>query len=387
MHDIVYLDNAATVWPKPRCTREAMDGFLDSVGANPGRAGHRLANEAARIVYDAREAAAELLGAADPLRIVFGHNVTWALNVALRGMLELGDHVFTSSVEHNSVMRPLRELERAGVHVSVVRCAPDGTLDPAHVKACLRTRTKMVVMTHASNVLGTILPVAEVGAIARDANVLFLVDSAQTAGAVPLDMDRMHIDLLAFTGHKSLCGPMGTGGFIIGPRVDPSRITPLITGGTGSASDREQQPQFLPDRFESGTPNAVGLAGLAAGIRWVRERGVESIRDHETTLAASLIDNLSGIAGVRVLGPRESARCSATVSCVIEGISPSEAALMLDEDHGVLCRAGLHCSPACHTTAGTFPDGAVRFSLGPMSTVHDVERAVDAVAAIRGGVA
>ncbi|MBD3241905.1 MAG: aminotransferase class V-fold PLP-dependent enzyme [Chitinivibrionales bacterium] len=326
-----------------------------------------------------------MLGGPDPLRVVFGPNVTWALNVALQGMLQPGDHVVTSSIEHNSVMRPLRALERSGVEVSVVRCAPDGSLDPGHIRASLSPRTKMVVLSHASNVLGTLLPIAEVGAITREVGITFLVDSAQTAGAVPLHTEQLGIDLLAFTGHKSLCGPMGTGGLIFGPRIDPRSISPLIYGGTGSASDRELQPDFLPDRFESGTPNVVGLAGLAAGVRWVLERGVESIRRDERALASSLIDGLSAIRGVTVLGPSDNACRTATVSFTMDRLSPSEAALALDEDHRVLCRAGLHCAPACHTTAGTFPQGAIRFSLGPMNTPRDVERAIEAVAAVRAG--
>ena len=305
---MIYFDNAATSWPKPPCVAEAMARFLAEVGANPGRAGHRLAVEAARLVYGAREAVAELFHAPDPLRVVFGANATDALNLALLGLLRPGDHVVTSSVEHNSVMRPLRALEAQGVAVTVVPCSAAGELGVAALEAALVPATRMIVLTHASNVCGTLLPVEEVGRLARRRGVLFLLDAAQTAGAVPIDVEAQAIDLLAFSGHKSLCGPMGTGGLVIGERVDVTALTPLKYGGTGSRSEREEQPEFLPDRCESGTPNAVGLAGLAAAVRWVQERGVERVRDHERGLTAELLAGLSAIPGALVYGPGDAGR-------------------------------------------------------------------------------
>ena len=263
---MIYFDNAATSWPKPPCVTEAMVHFLQEVGANPGRSGHRLSVEAGRIVYAAREAVAELFHAPDPLRVVFGHNVTEALNLALHGLLRPGDHVITSSVEHNSVMRPLRALEQEGVELTVVPCSPEGCLDPADVQAAVRRNTTMIALNHASNVVGTLLPVAQVGRIARECDTLLLVDAAQTAGAYPIDVQADGIDLLAFTGHKSLYGPMGTGGLIVGERVNVRHMAPLKRGGTGSRSEHEAQPDFLPDLCESGTPNAVGLAGLHASL-------------------------------------------------------------------------------------------------------------------------
>ena len=376
---MIYLDNAATSWPKPPQVVEAMVRFMNDVGANPGRSGHRLSVEAGRIVYEAREAVAELFNAPDPLRVVFGPNVTEALNLALRGILRPGDHVVTSSMEHNSVMRPLRALEREGVEVTVVRCSPEGFLDPADVEKALRPNTVMIALNHASNVVGTLLPVAEVGRIARRYGLLFLVDAAQTAGAYPIDMQADRIDLLGFTGHKSLYGPMGTGGLIIGERVDLARLTPLKRGGTGSRSEREEQPDFLPDMCESGTPNAVGLAGLAAGVRWVLERGVAAIRAHEVALAQRLIDGLRAIPGVTVYGGLDATRQMATVSFNIAGMEPSEVGLRLDEEYGIMCRVGLHCAPAAHRTLGTFPQGTVRFGLGCFNTAMEVEMAVGAV--------
>lgn len=379
---MIYFDNAATSWPKPPGVVEAMVHFMNDVGANPGRSGHRLAVEAGRTVYDAREAVTQLFNAPDPLQVVFGHNVTEALNLALRGLLRPGDHVVTSSVEHNSMMRPLRALERQGVELTVVECSPEGFLDPSDVEAAVHPNTTMIALNHASNVVGTLLPMAEVGRIARCRGVLFLVDAAQTGGAYPIDVQAEYIDLLGFTGHKSLYGPTGTGGLIIGERVDVEHMEPLKRGGTGSRSEHEQQPDFLPDAFESGTPNAVGLAGLAAGVRWVLDQGVETIRAHEVGLAQRLIDGLRDIPGVMVYGGLDARKQTATVSLNVEGLEPSEMGLLLDEEFGIMCRVGLHCAPAAHRTIGTFPDGTVRFGLGAFNTLDEVEAAVDAVAAL-----
>lgn len=379
---MIYLDNAATSWPKPPGVIEAMAAFMAEVGANPGRSGHRLAVEAGRLVYSTREAVADLFRAADPLRVVFGQNVTEALNLALRGVLRPGDHVVTSSMEHNSVMRPLRALQRQGVEVTVVGCSPEGVLLPADVEAALRPNTAMIALTHASNVIGTVLPIGEVGLLARRRGVPLLVDAAQTAGAYPLDMQALHIDLLAFTGHKALLGPMGTGGLIVAPEFDAKRITPLKRGGTGSRSDLEEQPDFLPDACESGTLNVPGLAGLRAGVRWVLARGVEEIRRHEVRLTQRLIDGLVSISGVTVYGTRDAERQAATVSFNVAGLEPSEVGLRLDDEHGVLCRVGLHCAPAAHRTMGTFPRGTVRFGLGAMNTSEDVDAALAAVEAL-----
>lgn len=376
---MIYFDNAATSWPKPPGVAEAMVHFLNQVGANPGRSAHRLALKSGRIVFNAREVVAELFNAPDPLRVVFGSNATEALNLALRGLLRPGDHVITSSMEHNSVMRPLRALERQGVEVTVVRCSSEGFLVPADVEAAVRPNTVMIALNHASNVVGTLLPVAEVGRIARRHGLLLLVDAAQTGGAYPIDVEADSIDLLGFTGHKSLYGPMGTGGLIIGKCVDVERIKPLKRGGTGSRSEREEQPDFLPDMCESGTPNAVGLAGLGAGVRWVLERGVDAIRAHEVELAQRLINGLGEIPGVTVYGGLDANLQTATVSFNIADMEPSEVGLRLDEEYGILCRVGLHCAPAAHKTIGTFPAGTVRFGLGAFNTLEEVDAAVAAV--------
>ncbi|MCR4407277.1 MAG: aminotransferase class V-fold PLP-dependent enzyme [Anaerolineae bacterium] len=379
---MIYFDNAATSWPKPPGVTEAMVHFLEKVGANPGRSGHRPSVEAGRIVYDAREAVAELFHAPDPLRIVFGANATEALNLALRGLLRPGDHVVTSSMEHNSVMRPLRALEEQGVSLTVVPCSPQGFLSPPDLEGALRPETKLIVLNHASNVVGSLLPVREAGQIARRHGCLLLVDAAQTAGDYPIDVQTEYIDLLAFTGHKALGGPMGTGGLVIGERVPVDELEPLKRGGTGSRSEHEEQPDFLPDKCEAGTPNAVGLAGLAAGARWVLETGVEHIRAHEVRLTQQLIDGLREIPGVTVYGGLDATRQTAVVSFNVAGLEPSEVGLRLDEEYDIMCRVGLHCAPAAHRTIGTFPTGTVRFGLSYFNTPEEVETALEAVRAI-----
>jgi cysteine desulfurase / selenocysteine lyase len=382
---LVYLDNAATSWPKPPCVAEAMRRFLDETGANPGRSGHRLSIAASRVVYSAREALAELFNAPDPLRVTFGLNITDALNQALHGLLRPGQHVITSGMEHNSVMRPLRALEARGVLVTVIPCATDGTLNPADVEAAIRPETRMLAINHASNVCGTIQPLRPLGEIARRHNLLLLVDTAQSAGAFPIDMQADLIDLLAFTGHKSLYGPTGTGGLILGARVDEGQLVPLRQGGTGSHSEHEQQPSFLPDLLESGTPNAVGLAGLEASVRWILQKGVAAIRDEEQALVGTLLAGLQETPRVKIHGRGTGEGQTATIALNIEGMAPSEAGLRLDEEFGILCRVGLHCAPAAHRTLGTFPDGTLRFGLGIFNTPQDVTRALTAVRTLAGG--
>ena len=379
----IYLDNAATSWPKPPGVAAAMTRFLHEIGANPGRSGHRRSVAAGRVVYEARELIAELFHAPDPLRVVLGANVTEALNLALRGYLRPGDHVVVSSMEHNAVMRPLRALE-AGVDggpiaLTVVPCSSEGFLDPADLEAALRPETVLIVLNHASNVCGSLLPVRQAGEMARRHGCLLLVDAAQTAGAYPLDLEADRIDLLAWTGHKALGGPMGTGGLVIGPRVDLDRFRPLKRGGTGSRSEQEEQPDFLPDRFESGTLNAVGLAGLVAALRWLRDRGVAAIRRRETALTQRLLDGLAALPGLTVYGGRDAARQTATIAFNIAGLLPSDVGLRLDEEFGVLCRVGLHCAPAAHRTLGTFPTGSVRFGLSHWNRAEEIERALEAV--------
>jgi cysteine desulfurase/selenocysteine lyase len=376
---MIYFDNAATSWPKPPQVKEAMVRFMDEIGANPGRSGHRLSIEAARVLYEAREALSICFHVKDSSRIVFTHNATESINLSFKGLLKTGDHVITSSMEHNSVMRPLRELEKKGVELSVIPCSPKGILDPQEVEKEIRSGTRMVVLTHASNVTGTLLPIREVGQITRKHNLFFLVDAAQTAGAYPIDVEREGIDLLAFTGHKSLFGPQGTGGLVIGVRINEKEMIPLKQGGTGSRSEFEEQPDFLPDRFESGTLNTVGIAGLLAGTRFVLEKGIEQIRKHEISLIQKLIDGLKEFPEIRLYGPENGLDRTATLSFNIAHLSPSEAAFRLEREFGILCRPGLQCAPAAHRTIGTFPEGTIRFSLSYLNSEEHVDQALQAV--------
>jgi cysteine desulfurase family protein len=379
---MIYLDNAATSWPKPQEVSDAVLHYMRDVGGSPGRSGHRLSIAAARIVYDTRELLASLFNVPDPLSITLCANATTAINQVLYGFLHPGDHVVTTSMEHNAVMRPLRHLQSLGVEVTVVACAPDGRLDARHMESAIRADTKLVVMNHASNVVGTILPVAEVGAITVHRGIPFLVDAAQTAGVCAIDCQAMNIDLLAFTGHKALFGPQGTGGLWVGSRIDTARLLPLTRGGTGSQSELEEQPGFLPDRYESGTSNTPGIAGLGASVRYVLEHGVPHIRRHEQELTAQLIQGLKAIPGVQVYGTGDARLQTATVSFNLSGMEPSDVALRLDDDFGVLCRPGLQCAPSAHRTLGTFPHGTVRFGLSYLNSVQDVCSAVEAVAQV-----
>lgn len=380
--NVIYFDNAATSWPKPPGVAAAMIHFINEVGANAGRSGHRRAVASSRVVYAAREAVAKLFNAPDSLRVVFGINVTEAINLALLGMLRPGDHVVTTSMEHNAVMRPLRALEAQGVDLTVVPCTTEGCLDPEDIRNAIRPETTLIVVNQASNVVGTVLPVPEVGRIARENDLLLLVDTAQTAGAYPIDMQEDEIDLLAFTGHKSLYGPMGTGGLILGERVDVAQIEPLKCGGTGSRSEKEEQPIFLPDKFESGTQNVVGLAGLEASVQWILDQGVDAIRSHEVLLLEQLISGLEAIDGVTLYGTHDPELQTATVSFTIDGMAPSEIGLRLDETYGILSRVGLHCAPAAHKTIGTFPVGTVRFGLSAFNTEEEIRAGLEAVRAL-----
>jgi cysteine desulfurase family protein len=282
-------------------------------------------------------------------------------------------------MEHNSVMRPLRALQREGVELSVVPCSLAGELDPDDVKKAIKPKTRMIALNHASNVVGTRLPLREVGAFARERGILLLADCAQTAGAYPLDMRADYIDLLAFTGHKGLYGPMGTGGLVLGERVDIAELNPLKRGGTGSLSEEEEQPDFAPDKYESGTANAIGLAGLSASLDWLAEKGVEAIQTHERVLANRLIKGLEEIEGARVYGTLDAARQSPVVSFTIDGLDNGRVGQLLDERYGILCRVGLHCAPAAHRTMGTFPDGTVRLGLGIFNTTDEVATTLGAV--------
>ncbi|HEY5999314.1 MAG TPA: aminotransferase class V-fold PLP-dependent enzyme [bacterium] len=370
----IYLDNGATSFPKPPSVAAAMSHFTLEVGGSPGRSGHHRSQEAARAVFACREALAALIGAPDSRRVAFTLNATQALNTAIYGILRPGDRVLTTSMEHNSTMRPLRDLEHRGViSLEVLPCDGAGRLDLAALERALRSRPRLLAAVHASNVSGAILPLREVGALARAAGTLLLVDAAQSAGAQPIDVIADGVDLLAFTGHKALFGPQGTGGLWAREGVEPE---PLFRGGTGSNSELEEQPVFWPDRLESGTPNGVGLAGLLAGVSFIAETGLELIRAREEALTRRLIAGLGALPGITVHGPGADERRAPTVSVTFEGLVPSEAGFLLEEGFGVLTRVGLHCAPAAHRTIGTYPQGTVRFAPGFFTTEADIDAAI-----------
>jgi len=377
--ELVYLDNSATSWPKPKEVLESIRKAIEQYGANPGRSGHKLAIEAARIIYETREALAELFGLEDPERVILTKNVTEALNLVLYGFLKPGDHVITSSMEHNSVMRPLRDLEKKGVEVTQIRASEKGEIDPQDVLKSIRKNTKLIVLVHLSNVTGTILPVEEVLKISKDHGIPLLLDAAQSAGTIPINLKELPVDLLAFTGHKGLFGPQGTGGLIINTEGLEERIEPLMRGGTGSKSEEEEQPEFLPDKYESGTPNTPGIAGLGEGVRFILKEGIERIREKKEKLTLKLIEGLKEIKGVKLYGPLDPKKQIGIVSFNLEGKSPSEVSHLLDEKYKILSRPGLHCAPSAHKSIRTFPFGTVRFSVGYFNTEEEIEYAIRAV--------
>jgi cysteine desulfurase family protein len=374
---VIYIDNAATSFPKAPGVAEAMVRTLTDAGGNPGRSGHALAVAAQGVVNETRRRLGALLGAPDPSRLVFTANATDALNQALFGLLRPGERVVTTSLEHNAMVRPLAALARRGVTVEQVACAPDGTIDLDDLARALHVRpTRLVAMLHASNVSGTILPAREAARLAHDHGALFLLDAAQTAGALPIDVRELGIDLLALPGHKGLLGPPGTGALYVAAGVT---LTPLRYGGTGVRSEDELMPEELPEGLEAGTLNTLGLAGLGAALRYLSERGVAAVRAHEVALTERLLAGLHEISGLRVHGVADPARQVATVSISLPGWEPTDLAAVLDSSFGIAVRAGLHCAPGAHRTLGTFPAGTVRLSSGCFTTSEDIDQVVKAL--------
>ena len=373
-----YLDQAATSSPKPDVVIDAVCEHLRTRNANPGRSGHRLGAEAARSVFATRTSLACLFGATDPRQIIFTPNATAAINLALRGHLVRRDHVVITSYEHNAVMRPLRALrEELELDVTIVPADAAGVLDPQAFADAMTGRTRLVIVNHASNVTGTIAPLGEIRAAIGDATLL--VDGAQTAGVLPIDLERERIDLFAFTGHKGLLGPQGTGGLYIRAGLE---IRPLVYGGTGSASASDVQPFELPDRYEGGTLNAPGLAGLRAGISHLNAIGLEEVRRHELALRRRLWDGLVSQPGVTLYGPSKETPALPVVAVNVVNMPPSELAYRLDREFGIMTRSGLHCSPQAHRTIGTFPEGCVRISAGIMNQDADIEAVIEAVSSL-----
>jgi cysteine desulfurase family protein len=377
---MIYLDNAATSFPKPESVYQAMDRFARQSLANPGRAGHKMALAAEHALDDARHRLNQLFHGEAPEQFVFTLNCTDALNMAIKGVLREGDHVITTNLEHNSISRPLRALELAGF-IALTRVPADagGTVDPDAVRKALTPKSRMVAVTHASNVLGTVQPIAEFGRIAKEREALLLVDAAQTAGVIPIDIQAMGIDLLAFPGHKSLMGPTGTGALYVRPGLN---LAAWREGGTGGDSSSETQPKLWPYYLEGGTPNVLGVAGLAEGVRFVVERGLDAIHRHEVELVERLWRRLEQMPGFTVFGHRDQARRVGTISFRCEALPAAELGGILDQAFDIAIRPGLHCAPYIHRSIGTFPEGAVRASPGAFSTVEEMDRLADALAEI-----
>ena len=381
---MIYLDNAATSWPKPEMVYRTMDNFLRIKAGNPGRGSHSLALAAGEAVARTRMMAAQLINAAEMKRMIFTLNCTQALNLALKGLLSSDDHVITSSIEHNSLARPLRRLELEGVKVTRVPISMEkGFVLARDIEAAITERTRLIAINHACNVTGIVQPVEEYGEVARRHDLLLLVDAAQTAGKYPIDVESSKIDMLAFSGHKGLFGPPGVGLLYIGPRVE---LKSLWEGGTGSYSEMEEQPETLPDKFEVGTPNSVGISGLGAGLEFVFAEGVERIHVQVSSMADHLIDGLARIRGVALPGLFKRASRVPIVSFLVAGYDPGEVGAILDQFFDIKARAGLHCAPAVHKTLGTFPQGTIRLSPGYFNSEEEIDfaiRAIEKIAASR----
>jgi cysteine desulfurase family protein len=380
---VIYLDNAATTWPKPESVYRALDEFARQAAANPGRSGHRMAVAAEAKVADARARVARLLNAESPDRIVLTMNATDALNIAIKGLVRPGDHVVTSVLEHNSINRPLAALEQAGV-ISVTRIGaePDGSLSVDALREALTPATRLVALTHGSNVLGVVNDAAALGAAAMGHGAVLLLDASQTAGVVPIDVRAAQLDLVAFPGHKGCFGPMGTGALYVRPGL---KLRAFREGGTGFGAESELQPETMPFHLEGGTPNAHGLAGLAAGLEFLEREGVAKIGAHERDLALRFAEEARRIPGVTVWSAKSPAKQIGPVSLSVRGRDPAEVGAALDERSGIACRPGLHCAPGTHRFLGTFPAGTVRFSFGYFNTPADVDAAARALREIAAG--
>jgi cysteine desulfurase family protein len=371
----IYLDNAATTFPKPLAVPEAIYDYIVNNGGTSGRGSYEKAIIADGLVYQTRKKLAKLFNHNDPKTVVFTSSVTESLNLALQGILKPGDHVVTSSLEHNAVWRCLKTLERdLGIYISMVPATEQGETDISDVEAAITPDTKVIVFTHASNVLGTIQPIGEIGALARKHNILFLVDAAQTAGVIPIDVQAQNIDLLAFTGHKSLLGPMGTGGLIVNCDAE---IDPLISGGTGGDSAYEYQPDYYPNHLEAGTMNVSGIIGLGAALAFLETEGLETIRHKEDTLMDYALNVLSEVPGIEIYGPRDSSKTVGVIPFNITGHVPEEIAFYLDQECHVMIRSGLHCAPSAHRLIGTVSRGTCRIGIGYFNETADIDTLVN----------
>ena len=391
----IYLDNAATSFPKPPGVAKAVYDYMTSYGCSINRGCYSTAYHIEEMVYETRLLLCRFFGGNDPAEVVFTKNVTESLNILMKGLLKLGDHVLVSSMEHNAVMRPLRQLEKTGVSFTRIPCDHNGRLqassamptDDVFPESLIRSNTRAVIMTHASNVCGTVLPIEKTGRFCKEHGLIFIVDAAQTAGILDIDIEKMCIDALAFTGHKGLLGPQGIGGFILNRRL-AEQLEPLLSGGTGSVSHTEELPRTMPDRFEAGTPNLPGIAGLNSSLKWLKERGTASLYEHELLLTRHFLDAIRPLEDqglLRIIGiePVKQLFLPDRVGVVsVQTLKHdlSEIAYQLDSQYGIQTRVGLHCAPSAHKTLGTYPTGTIRFSFGWANTFDECDAAAQALA-------
>lgn len=383
-----YLDNASTSFPKPQMVADNIYDYICNNGCNIGRGSYQKSYDTMALVLETRELLNSLFHGDDCKNVVFTKNITESLNILIKGLFQKGDHILVSSMEHNSVMRPLKQLSEIGVEFSRIPCSSQGELLLEKMDTLVKSNTKAIIMTHASNVCGTILPLKEVGEFCRNKGLYFIVDSAQTAGFADIDIQAMNIDALAFTGHKGLLGPQGIGGFLLKEHMI-NKITPLLSGGTGSISHSEEIPSFMPDRFEAGTLNLPGIIGLRAGLLWIQEKGIHTLRQHELELTQAFIDGCKSLIEaqkINLIGLSHCQNRTGVVSIQTIEIDIANVAYMLDEKYHIMARVGLHCSPSAHKTLGTYPTGTLRFSFGWNNTFEDVNTLLHALEEICHGV-
>ena len=376
--DYIYLDNASTSFPKAPTVATAMSDYITNRGININRGSYFLAYDVEDIIYTTRQRLKTLFNGHDPSHVIFTQNVTMSLNMVIKGLLKAGDHVLVSSMEHNAVMRPLTQLLDKGITFDIIPCDVTGSIELDSIKSLIRPNTVAIITNHASNVCGTIQPLESIGSICKAHNLQFIVDAAQTAGVIPIDVKACHIDALCFTGHKGLLGPQGIGGIILTKEMAQT-LTPLIAGGTGSFSHLETMPTHMPDAFESGTLNLPGIIGLNEGLAYIESVGMETIHNHELALSKTFLEGLQDIEHIRILGKQNLQDRTAVVSITIDGMDAASIAYELESTYHIMTRVGLHCAPRAHQTLGTYPEGTVRFSFGYANTLKDVEAALSAL--------
>ncbi|MFD3155365.1 aminotransferase class V-fold PLP-dependent enzyme [Haloimpatiens sp. FM7330] len=375
----IYLDNAATTFPKPQQVTSAVLNYMTKVGSNPGRGASSSSLEGNRVVFNCRQTISEFFNFDKLQNVIFTSNITMSLNVLIKSIVKKGWHVITSSMDHNASLRPLSNLEKKGIiDLTILQCSNEGVLDVEKFKKCIKFNTKLVVLSHASNIIGSIQPLEQIGKICKENNIFFIVDTAQTAGVLNVDFKKLNCNALAFTGHKSLLGPQGIGGFIIDNKLNDI-ASPFIEGGTGSVSSSIIQPDFLPDKFESGTMNTPGIAGLLAGINYIKNVGLDYIKEYEEELCQKFIEGILNIDSMEVYGFTDASLRTSTVSVNSSNIDNAELGFILDNEYGIITRTGLHCAPLAHKTISTYPNGTIRFSFGIFNDIKDVNYALKSI--------